>query len=273
MVKISVIVPSYRPSTYIMECIYSVYEQSLSKELYEIIVVLNGDKEPYYSDILNYVNKIKIENLKLIYTEVRGVSNARNIGLQESEGEYIVFLDDDDLLDERYLELCLDNIKNTENTIVSVESENFNNKYRDEKLKIESDIIIRDYNIFNKRNTFSVVWGTLIPRKIIGKIKFNLTYKNGEDSLFMVQISKNITNIKALEGIILHYRRIRNNSAAFSKKSYKYVLKNNFGIIKEHLKLLINNEYSKKFIILRILVVLKGTVYELARNFRLNLKK
>lgn len=78
--KISIIIPTYKPDYYIWECLDSIKEQTLDKELFEVLIILNGEKEPYYNNILNYIRKNDLLNFKIVYTEKPGVSNARNIG-------------------------------------------------------------------------------------------------------------------------------------------------------------------------------------------------
>lgn len=101
--EISVIIPTYRPSSYIYECLDSVFRQTLDESRYEIVVVLNGDSDPYRSDILRYASLVG-RNVTLLYTSVAGVSNARNMGLDAASGRYICFVDDDDILSPGYLE-------------------------------------------------------------------------------------------------------------------------------------------------------------------------
>ena len=47
--KISVIIPTYNPEDYLWDCLGSLEQQNLSKEYFEVIVVLNGEQEPYFS--------------------------------------------------------------------------------------------------------------------------------------------------------------------------------------------------------------------------------
>lgn len=108
---ISIIVPTYKPDYYIWECLESLKNQSLDREKYEVLIILNGEKESYYSNIKNWIEKNKVENFEILYTKISGVSNARNIGLDNSRGEYIVFIDDDDYVDRNYLEELLKKIK------------------------------------------------------------------------------------------------------------------------------------------------------------------
>ena len=93
--KISVIIPTYQPKDYLWECLNSLTSQTISKDDYEVIIVLNGCDEPYKSQIQSYIDAKEGFHFSLIQTDVPGVSNARNIGLDKSKGEYISFIDDD----------------------------------------------------------------------------------------------------------------------------------------------------------------------------------
>ena len=64
--EISVIIPTYKPDYYIWECLDSVKEQTLNKNSFEVLIILNGEKEPHYNNILNYIRKYKLKNFKLL---------------------------------------------------------------------------------------------------------------------------------------------------------------------------------------------------------------
>lgn len=267
--EISVIIPTHKPDYYIWECLNSLKEQTLNKSLFEVLIILNGEKETYYSEILDYIKKYKLENFKLLYTEQSGVSNARNIGLDNCKGNYIAFIDDDDYIDKNYLEVLFQVIqKNGDTGIVLSNYLNFN--------EINKEIInITKYelNIYSKkllrfRQSFSVVWGKLIPKNIISDMRFNLMYKNIEDSLFMLEISKNIKYISTAEKEIFYRRRVRKNSVNYQRKRYSYILKNHFLITLEYLKLFFKKKYSKTFIFIRILAVLKSLLTQVINNIK-----
>ena len=58
--KISVIVPSYKPQSYIWECLNSIYNQTFPKTEYELVLVLNGCNEPYNTKIKDWLSAIMI---------------------------------------------------------------------------------------------------------------------------------------------------------------------------------------------------------------------
>ncbi len=87
---ISVIIPTFNRSKYILDAVESVINQTYSNV--EIIVVDDGSTDETYSILKPYLHR-----LKYVYQDNMGVSSARNKGIQLSNGNYIAFLDSDDL--------------------------------------------------------------------------------------------------------------------------------------------------------------------------------
>lgn len=104
--KISVIIPTYKPKEYLWDCLESLERQTLPPNEFEIIIVLNGCNEPYYSQIKKHIESTSL-NINFIHTLLGGVSNARNLGLDAANGDYISFIDDDDYVSESFLEYLL----------------------------------------------------------------------------------------------------------------------------------------------------------------------
>jgi glycosyltransferase involved in cell wall biosynthesis len=106
-VKVSVIVPVYNPGTYIEDCISSLLRQSLPPEEYEVVFVDDGstDRTPARLDALAAGNP----RVKVIHQENSGWSGKpRNVGIAASEGEYVMFVDNDDYLGDEALERMYD---------------------------------------------------------------------------------------------------------------------------------------------------------------------
>jgi glycosyltransferase involved in cell wall biosynthesis len=68
--KISLIIPTFRPQSYLWECLDSVYAQTFSKAEFEVIIVLNGCKEPYDSQIKAWIQAHDDLNVQYIQTDV-----------------------------------------------------------------------------------------------------------------------------------------------------------------------------------------------------------
>ena len=100
---ISVIIPASNYGNVIGDCLDSVLAQTFKN--WECIVVDNGSTDNTSSLVKNYINKDS--RIKYHYTDQKGVSLARNIGVDLSEGSYILPLDADDKIAESYLEKAI----------------------------------------------------------------------------------------------------------------------------------------------------------------------
>lgn len=80
--KISVIIPTYAPKDYLWECLGSLENQTLSKDEFEVILVLNGEREPYESLIRKKLPEYSFAST-LLYSTPNGVSRARNLGMEK----------------------------------------------------------------------------------------------------------------------------------------------------------------------------------------------
>lgn len=231
--KISVIIPSYKPQDWIYECLSSLAGQTFEKAEFEVIIVLNGCCEPYKSELLNYIcTGMRGVNVNLIQTDQAGVSNARNIGIGRSKGEYIAFIDDDDFVSDSYL-ADLYAIASTGHiplsNFLAFEEDADTRKYTSYYITDTYNRLGRKghpYQILPVRSYLSVPCAKLIPRKVIADRRFYLDFKNGEDSIFMFLISDEMKTFEFTEARAIYYRRIREGSAVTRKKKRKEVLAN-----------------------------------------------
>ena len=95
-VKLSIIVPVYNVEKYLDDCLNSLTSQNISKDMYEIICVDDGSSDNSGKILDKYA--IKNTNMKVFHKSNGGVSSARNIGLNNARGEYIWFVDADDVI-------------------------------------------------------------------------------------------------------------------------------------------------------------------------------
>jgi glycosyltransferase involved in cell wall biosynthesis len=110
---LSFIVPLYNVSTFVEQCIRSLYNQDIPREDYEVIVI--DDFSPDNSkDIVVEMQK-EFRDLKLIsLTENVKLGSARNIGLQHATGKYIWFVDSDDYLQSNILRRIVCELNNND---------------------------------------------------------------------------------------------------------------------------------------------------------------
>ena len=122
MSKISVLVPTYKPEGYIVNCLKSLENQTLSKKEFKVYIALNGSDKSYENYVKNLLRKTNFDS-ELFFLEQSGVSNARNFLIKNSIEPFITFIDDDDVISENYLENLL--LKADENYISIANVYNF----------------------------------------------------------------------------------------------------------------------------------------------------
>ena len=98
MRTLSVIIPAYNVRDFILKTLLSILSQS-SGEV-EVIVVNDGSTDGTGQTVRDFIDKNSLPNFRLLAKENGGVSTARNMGLEEAEGRYVLFLDGDDCLGE-----------------------------------------------------------------------------------------------------------------------------------------------------------------------------
>lgn len=225
---ISVIIPTFRPGNYINTCLDSFCAQTIQKELVEIILVLNGDKEPFFHQLTLYAEEHAEWNIRLLHSQSKGVSNARNLGIQEARGEFIVFADDDDWVSPSYLKELYQRASSDGIVLSNVIA-----KGRD-KLSSEPYFIAEafhhiagkaDIDIFEARSYFSVPVGKIIPRQIIDCDLFPTDFSLGEDALFMFAISRRVRHITTTSPDATYFVWLRPSSASRSSYTYGFRVK------------------------------------------------
>lgn len=111
---VSVIIPVYNSEKYIKECLNCVIEQT-HKEL-EIVVINDGSIDG--SEEIIQAMKEKDNRIKYIKQENLGVGQARNVGLTNATGEYVIFVDNDDILRKDYIQTLFNIASNTKADMV-----------------------------------------------------------------------------------------------------------------------------------------------------------
>ena len=264
--KISVIIPTYKPQNYLWECLDSICNQSFPKEEYEIILVLNGCNEPYNRQINEYVKKHTEINWHYIQTDEPGVSNARNIALDVARGEYVTFIDDDDsvspeflsgmydVVDKKNVALCYPYCFNDGKFEAQV---SYGPTQEYERYHEKKEVTVNE-----ARRFFAGPWMKLIHINIIGDRRFDVRFKNGEDSLFMFLISDRIENCRFSNRKAIYYRRWRDGSAYMGKRKRSEVVRTSISAMIQITEYYCRNPkgYSFYLLILRLIALIKTII-------------
>lgn len=265
--NITIIIPTYKPQDYLWECLNSIYKQTFQHNNFEIILVLNGCKEPYHSKIQEYIkDKMQGVNINYIQTDQGGVSYARNIALDKAKGKYITFIDDDDFISPNYLDELYHLA--TPDTISLSYCYAFNDGNLQKQLPYSITTVYDNLSQFGKQNYlnsrkyFMGPCMKLIPREFIQGRRFNTSFKNGEDSIFMFAISDKFKYVNYTSKEAIYYRRYRVGSAFTSKRSKLNKFENAIKMIITYLNIYFAypKNYNFRFLVTRILGAIKGAI-------------
>ena len=254
---ITVIIPSYKPKEYLFACLDSVINQTLDISNYEVLVILNGCNEPYYSTINHYLESIDTfcPTVKVYQIDEAGVSNARNFGLDKAQGEYIAFIDDDDYVSPFYLEELLRISAPGVVGISSTMAFNGDTQY-EYHLSYVFDKLSDNGRIpyFKAKSYFSGPCMKLIHCSVIRDRRFDRQLKNGEDTLFMFEISDSLSDVMFTSKKAIYFRRIRPDSAVTKKRSFSDISNSNLYQIKRYCKIFFSSpsNYSFSFFVTRV---------------------
>lgn len=255
---IAVLIPTYKPGKYIESCLASIENQLLTKMDFTVYIALNGSDSSSYIYLKKVLKRFTFK-YKLYYLSKPGVSFARNFLIDNSSEDFIIFLDDDDLISSNYLlELAkvttpdTMGISNISNFIDSPSEKKVNyigNSFKKLKMIETSKVKTRKY--------YSSPCAKMLHRDMLKNYRFDTFLTNGEDSLFMALISKNITKTQKTAFNTYYYVRERLGSASRKKVCRKNEIKRISYLLKEYFKLLINKDYDTLFIFTRLLATLK----------------
>lgn len=210
--KISVIIPAYNCAEFIGDTIYSLKAQTLKD--FEVIIVNDGSTDNTL-EILNEF-KEKDERIRVITVKNGGPSKARNIGIDEAQGEYLYFMDSDDTIaDNMFSELYeaaekydldevtyapfMDDISKKQHYVTELNHEPFiAHKQTEFRAKLMG--LIKAYMM-------NVVWNKLFKAELIkeNKIYYDGDIKNGEDRLFNMSVFKHISRFAFINKPFYHY--------------------------------------------------------------------
>lgn len=224
---ISVIIPTYKGADVILTCLKSLNNQTLDPKLFEVIIVINGEKDNTETIIQKFIEENNMNNIKLEYSSMPSASNARNIGIQLATRKYSVFLDDDDYLSSNYLEEMY-NLAEEDSIIISQIVNVDPNGLENRKNSINNEIVSNEkkensYQTLHKVATINAC--KLIPTSDIKNIKFDTSLKSGEDVVFFSTLyAKKDFNFHVIpiKNNAIYYRVLTANSVSRQEMTFDF---------------------------------------------------
>lgn len=218
---VSVIIPIYNASDYLQRCLVSILNQSYKN--IEIILINDGSTD----NSVEICKKWEKDNNNIIFIDSlnKGVSEARNKGLEISKGDYICFIDSDDYIDKNYIKILLQTALYENADIVEC---NY-------KRVLENGNLIekKDLKEYCKTNTYDIihdflyglqfsntVWNKIFKKDILNNVKFK-PYATSEDFNFLAHVYLNVKKKVNVNKYLYYYVNHKSSvcNKDFSKKT------------------------------------------------------
>ena len=207
---LSIIIPIYNVEKYIIRCAESILTQINSKV--EVLFIDDGSKDNSAILLQSYMNN---DNVKLITKENGGVSSARNLGIQYSRGDFILFVDGDDFVSDNYVNTILISLCGFKGELICfdyfITDDNTSKKtklFKNEIINVPDHAGFRWY--LNKDNDEKIkqfclnkVYLSSIIKE--NNIKFPEGQTVGEDFIFNLEYLEHVKMIKIIDSCLYHY--------------------------------------------------------------------
>lgn len=225
MVKLSVIIPVYNAAKYLRECLDSALRQGFEENEYEVICVDDCSVDNSYDIVLDYA--IQYKQIKCVRNhENSGVSVSRNNGLKIAQGEYITFLDSDDMIaDGAYLQVFNELVRSGNAVATWYYGCHMGSSFQPTISNVEFECCPA-FALLNKVN---MVWGLMIKKQIIDK--YSLWFAPGvsyaEDALFcyLLLLSQGENAILRTEAHLYFYRIVDGSLSKEDQNTPKWFTK------------------------------------------------
>ena len=216
MPNISVIVPVYNVEKYLSACLNSILAQTFTD--FELILVDDGSPDSSGKICDEYAEKDS--RIRVFHTSNGGVSNARNIGLDNATSEYVVFVDSDDFVEKTYLDkliyggydlsICGCYFSDPQGSVLSVA------RKESEKAEVVSkENILKWY----EQGSLYSVWTSAFKKSIIDtyNLRFDTNTTRGEDTIFMFNYVEHCETVHFVEDVLYYYVRYNTNTLTTSR--------------------------------------------------------
>ncbi len=244
--KLSIIIPIYNVENYLEKCVSSLVNQNLIDT--EIILVDDGSTDNSGKIADELAKKYEIVNC--YHKKNGGLSDARNFGINKAQGEYLIFIDSDDYVDNNFTQVYQHLDKDMDLVLFGVSVEFANKvkvvKYkRNEEILDKQSIVNKCLEICTKKNSACM---KAIKRKVV--VENNLYFQNGytEDFNWFGRIIGYINTAIITDLVYYHYVAEREGSImnTFKKSKFYDVINHAKSILLETEKLNLSKKEIKR---------------------------
>lgn len=238
--KLSIVIPVYNAEEYVQRTLNSLERQTFRD--FEVVVIDDGCTDHTIEVCESFLQESEL-NLRIFKNIRGGVSSARNYGVSKANGQYIAFLDSDDLLHPDCYRILIENIESSDIDVVACAFDTFSDEEPTQECSTENyntvvysggssaaeSMVSADKNM----SVRGYVWNKVYKRALLEKVKFDESLVICEDSVFSWEIVKNAKELQLIQLPLYHYRKRENSStgtANFEKnitavKAYSRMIK------------------------------------------------
>ena len=227
-IKLSVIVPTYNSSNTIERLIHSLSNQIFKD--FEIVFIDDNSTDNTVDLILKALENSNIPSQLIVNETNKGPGYSRNRGLEKANGDYIVFIDSDDIVREDHLSTFYENIKGHDSVFVKglkVDDEGNLFDFKVDRfdsiieLSIRNNHIIKATDIINLEMLMEIPFSfvlMLYKKEIIlnNDIRFNEEFNYGEDTEFAIRYLSNCDDVKFVNKYTYYYYQEEESISRFS---------------------------------------------------------
>lgn len=216
---ISIIVPVYNLESHLTNCLRSL--ASITYTNLEIIFVNDGSTDGSKEILEDYQQK-SCHSVEVINQSNKGVSKARNIGINNSKGKYIMFIDGDDYVESHIIESCVEKTIQSEPELIifgyyieNLKTSETIKKYiqLEQEILCNVDLSNSFYDIFSQVS-INAPWNKMYLKEFLieNKILFS-NQKMGEDGIFNSKVYRKVNKVSIVSDPLYHYITQRPGSA------------------------------------------------------------
>ena len=210
-IKLSIIVPVYNVEKYVSRCIDSILNQEYRN--IELILIDDGSTDESGAICDSYKNDSRV---RVFHQKNKGVSSARNLGIEVSEGEYLIFADADDWFAKNAFSEIIYNCDDAD--LVMFGAYNYTEH-------LDGEYILTERYSFSKKLPYGVtdvyadifgksvvLWNKMIKREVILDLRFDVNKSYGEDADFLCKVLGKVSSAYVIpKNLYYYYNNRRGN--------------------------------------------------------------
>lgn len=275
---VSIIVPVYGVEAYLSKCVDSLLAQTYQN----IEIILVDDESPDRCPQICDTYSVKDSRIRVFHKKNGGAASARNVGLDNAFGEYVCFVDSDDVVCKTYVSTLVNRLE------VSMADLAVCGYYKLYKSKKEKEECIRANQVISQKEyllqflndwTCGLIWNKIFKREKIGTLRFAEGHKI-DDEFFTYQIVMNSDKVALFDEPLYEYRMRMSSVMGASEKYERRIISDKLEYLVERYEKVtkrfpdLTNQYLRNLMDNLILLLRKSQPYhELKSRVCLQIKK